>query len=149
MMNKKLLPFPWLDDAFIENLVGDTDGRLSTARLMHATHTAAAKLIKTPMRSAKVTGVALRGAHRRAGWWAATQLVPYVIRLKDITNGHAQGHSTQGHKLLGEQETAIVARLRESDPMASGDSEAFPSAMLINANTPYQLKRSTLLGIAV
>lgn len=143
-LNENVLPIARFDDAFINSILQQPAKR--PIRHIHATDTAAANLLMTPMRDAAFSGVTLRAAHQRAGWWVATQLVSEVIGLENTTIDHVQGHSTNGHQLLGEQRTIIVALMRGGEPMAFGVSEAFPSAMFVHADTPEDIKKHHLTG---
>ncbi|ROW16779.1 hypothetical protein VPNG_01530 [Cytospora leucostoma] len=145
-LDESVLPIAHFDDTFINNILGNSVEQRSPGRHIHATETAAAKILMTPMRDAGITSVALRAAHQRAGWWVATQLVSEVIGLEETTIAHVQGHQTSGHQLLDENKTVIVALMRGGEPMAFGVSEAFPSAMFIHADTPEDVKEHHLTG---
>ncbi|KUI63674.1 Shikimate kinase [Cytospora mali] len=145
-LDETRLPVVRLDDVSIDTPLGRAVKQPSRSRFMHATGTAAAKLLMTPMRDANVAGVALREAHRRAGWWLATHLISEVIGLEEIAIGHVQGHSTTGYQLLGEKTTTIVALMRGGEPMAFGVSEAFPSATFVHAAMPKDVKGQHLIG---
>ncbi|KAK7748656.1 hypothetical protein SLS53_000677 [Cytospora paraplurivora] len=145
-LDESVLPIAQFDDAFINNILGNPAKQRSPVRHIHATETAAAKLLMTPMRDAELASVALRAAHQRAGWWVATQLVSEVIGLGKTTIAHVQGHPTSGHQLLDEQKTVIVALMRGGEPMAFGVSEAFPSAMFVHADTPEDVKEHHITG---
>jgi len=52
-------------------------------QVLHATDRNAAKLLMTPMRDANIAGLVLREAHRRVGWYLATEfLVPSSPRRR-------------------------------------------------------------------
>ncbi|KAH8758340.1 uracil phosphoribosyltransferase-domain-containing protein, partial [Diaporthe sp. PMI_573] len=138
-----LVPVVEMDAAFASNTLAR---RSNTSRLgrIHATDSAAAKLLMTPMRDAGVAGPGLREAHRRAGWWIATQHVSEMIGCEETAIVHVQKHRTEGYRLLDEEKTVIVAMMRGGEPMALGVSEAFPAALFVHANTPEDLKEQQI-----
>ncbi|KAK4905606.1 hypothetical protein LTR49_025117 [Elasticomyces elasticus] len=112
--------------------------------IFDATESTAAKLLQTAMRDAKISGPALREAHRCAGYYLATAYLTDVIGLEECPINHVQGTRTLGHRLLGEQRTTIVPLMRGGEPMAFGVSEAFPSAMFVHAKKVEDLKAGHL-----
>ncbi|KAK4891942.1 hypothetical protein LTR27_009467 [Elasticomyces elasticus] len=109
------------------------------ATILHATDKNAAKLLQTAMRDASISGPALREAHRRVGYYLATEYVTEVLGLEECDIMHVQGNKTKGHRLLDEHKSVIVAIMRGGEPMAFGVSEAFPAAMFVHAKEPEQL----------
>ncbi|KAK3614616.1 hypothetical protein LTR56_027138 [Elasticomyces elasticus] len=112
--------------------------------IFNATESAAAKLLQTAMRDAKISGPALREAHRRAGYYLATAYLTDVIGLEECPITHVQGTRTLGFRLLDEQRTTIVPLMRGGEPMAFGVSEAFPSAMFVHAKKVEDLRAGHL-----
>ncbi|KAK3948095.1 uracil phosphoribosyltransferase-domain-containing protein [Pseudoneurospora amorphoporcata] len=108
--------------------------------LLHATDRPSAKLMATPTRDANISGPALREAHRRIGWYLATEFITSLVGLEEYSIPHVQGHNTTGHRLLHEQDTTIVALMRGGEPMAFGVNDAFPLAMFLHAKTPEDVK---------
>ncbi|KAK5634803.1 hypothetical protein RRF57_010516 [Xylaria bambusicola] len=104
--------------------------------VLHATSRNVAKLLMTPTRDANMNGPNLREAHRRIGWYLATQFLTELVGLEEYGIPHVQGHQTCGFRLRGEQLTSIVALMRGGEPMAFGVSDALPEAMFIHANGP-------------
>lgn len=94
----------------------------------------------TPTRDAGIAGPALRAAHGNVGKYLATEFVTDMIGLEEYAIPHVQGHQTNGHRLLHEQQTVIVALMRGGEPMALGVSSAFPLAMLVHATEPSDIK---------
>jgi uracil phosphoribosyltransferase len=115
-------------------------------RVLHATDRNAAKLLMTPMRDAKVAGPVLREAHRRVGWYLATEFLADVIGIEEYPITHVQGHHTSGYRLLHEQQTSIVALMRGGEAMALGVNEAFPLAMFVHASRPDDIMLHHLQG---
>ncbi|KAK1772026.1 uracil phosphoribosyltransferase-domain-containing protein [Phialemonium atrogriseum] len=118
-----------------------------TPRILHATGRSAAKLLMTPMRDARVAGPALREAHRRVGWYLATEF------LADVAGGveehpipHVQGGTTSGHRLLRERQTSVVALMRGGEAMAFGVNDAFPLATFVHAREAEDLGPHHLSG---
>ncbi|KAI9778576.1 MAG: hypothetical protein M1839_007969 [Geoglossum umbratile] len=116
------------------------------ARVLHATDRNAAKLLMTPMRDAKIAGPVLREAHRRVGWYLATEFLADVIGTEDYPIPHVLGHHTSGYRLLHEQHTSIVALMRGGEAMAFGVNEAFPLAMFFHARSPDDIMLHHLQG---
>lgn len=54
-------------------------------QVLHATERNAAKLLITPMRDATIAGPALREAHRRVGWYLATEFVTGMIGVEEYS----------------------------------------------------------------
>jgi uracil phosphoribosyltransferase/adenylate kinase/phosphoserine phosphatase len=115
-------------------------------QVLHATDKQAAKLLMTPTRDATIAGPVLREAHRRVGWYLATEFLPEILGLEEFSIPHVQGHQTSGYRLCGEKKTSIVALMRGGEAMAFGVNEAFPLAMFIHANGPEDIKPHHLLG---
>ncbi|TAQ88885.1 hypothetical protein B7494_g2812 [Chlorociboria aeruginascens] len=120
--------------------------RYASIQILHATNSSAAKLLMTPMRDAKAAGPALREAHRRVGWYLATEFLGGVIGLEEYPISHVQGHHTEGYRLSYEQQTSIVALMRGGEAMAFGVNEAFPRAMFVHASRPNDLMLHHLQG---
>lgn len=120
-------------------------GRQGTA-IEEATNRTAAKLLMAPMRDANNSGSALREAHRRAGWYLATEFVSTIIGLEEYDMDHVQGGKISGHRLRDEKETTIVALMRGGEPMAFGVSDAFPLAWFVHAKNPEQLEAHHVVG---
>jgi uracil phosphoribosyltransferase/adenylate kinase len=115
-------------------------------QLLHATDRSAAKLLMTPMRDAKVAGPILREAHRRVGWYLATEFLADIIGIEEYPIAHVQGHYTSGSRLLHEKQTSIVALMRGGEAMALGVNEAFPLAMFVHASRPDDIMLHHLQG---
>ncbi|KAK0710675.1 uracil phosphoribosyltransferase-domain-containing protein [Lasiosphaeris hirsuta] len=112
----------------------------------HATSRSAAKLLMTPTRDATVAGPALREAHRRVGWYLATEMVADVISIEEYAIPHVQGYQTTGHRLRGEPQTLIIALMRGGEPLALGVNDAFPTAMFLHAKEAGELRAGHLAG---
>ncbi|ERF72193.1 hypothetical protein EPUS_02080 [Endocarpon pusillum Z07020] len=115
-------------------------------QVLHATDRSAAKLLMTPMRDATFAGPALREAHRRVGWYLATEFLADVIGLEEYRISHVQGHHTSGNRLFHEQQTSIVALMRGGEAMALGVNDAFPLAMFVHASSPNDIMLHHLQG---
>lgn len=115
------------------------------ASLKIATLTTAQQL-STSMRNADNTGPVLREAHRRVGWYLATEYVTAMIGLEKYDIPHTQGNMTDGWRLRDEKKTTIVALMRGGEPMAFGVSDAFPLAYFVHAKEPVQLKPEHVVG---
>ncbi|KAI1750690.1 uracil phosphoribosyltransferase-domain-containing protein [Xylaria castorea] len=105
-------------------------------QLYDATNKHATKLLMTPTRDASIRGPNLREAHRRIGWYLATEALPQFVGLEEYPISHVQGHLTSGFRLCNEQRTLIIAMMRGGEPMAFGVSDALPNAMFIHAKGP-------------
>ena len=115
-------------------------------QVLHATDRNSTKLLMTPTRDANVAGPALREAHRRVGWYLATEFLADVIGVEEYPITHVQGHDTSGHRLLHEQQTSIVALMRGGEAMALGVNDAFPLAMFVHASRPADIMLHHLQG---
>lgn len=116
----------------------------SELSLHHATDRAAAKLLMAPTRDSTVYGPGLREAHRRVGYYLAMEFVADIIGVEEYAIPHVQGHQTEGHRLLHENETMIVALMRGGEPMAFGVNDAFPLAQFVHAQCPENITRDHL-----
>ncbi|KAF3931412.1 hypothetical protein ABW19_dt0201880 [Dactylella cylindrospora] len=116
-------------------------------QILHATEKTAAKLLMTPMRDARVAGPALREAHRRVGWYLATEFLTDIIGLEEYEIPHVQGNQTTGYRLRYEKTTCIVALMRGGEPMAFGVNDALPCAMFVHAKDPEDIKPQHLHGL--
>ena len=115
-------------------------------QILQATDRNAAKLLMTPTRDANVAGPALREAHRRVGWYLATEFLADMIGIEAYPITHVQGHQTSGNRLLHEQQTSIVALMRGGEAMALGVNDAFPLAMFVHAKDPNDIMPHHLQG---
>ncbi|KAI3395113.1 hypothetical protein diail_1728 [Diaporthe ilicicola] len=144
-LTENLVPVVEMDDALANSMLAKHVKRKHLGRI-HATGSMATKLLMTPMRNANVAGPALREAHRRAGWWMATQHVSEMIGCEETEIPHVQKHRTEGYRLLHEEQTVIVALMRGGEPMALGVSEAFPAAMFVHAHAPEDVEEEHITG---
>ncbi|KXH66301.1 uracil phosphoribosyltransferase [Colletotrichum salicis] len=117
---------------------------VADCRLLHATKKSASKLLMTLTRDAPVAGPSLRAAHGHVGRYLATEFLTELLGLEYFPIPHGQGYKTDGHRLVDESQTAIVALMRGGEPMAFGISEAFPSAIFIHAKHATELTKKTL-----
>ncbi len=115
-------------------------------QVLHATEKNAAKLLMTPMRDAKLAGPVLREAHRRVGWYLATEFLADVIGIEEYPVAHVQGHHTSGYRLFHEEQIMIVALMRGGEAMALGVNEALPLAMFVHASRPDDIMFYHLQG---
>ncbi|KAI3324908.1 uracil phosphoribosyltransferase-domain-containing protein [Xylariaceae sp. AK1471] len=115
-------------------------------QVLHATGKNVAKLLMTPTRDASVSGPNLREAHRRIGWFLATEFLTELVGLEEYMIPHVQGHKTSGFRLRDEQHTAIIALMRGGEPMAFGVSDALPEAMFVHAKGPDDVMEHHLDG---
>ncbi|KAK6332932.1 hypothetical protein TWF718_010760 [Orbilia javanica] len=147
-LDTKILPVLQLADptGFINSLPRRQNR--APIKILHATERNAAKQLMTPMRDARVSGPALREAHRRVGWYLATEFLTDLIGVEEYSIPHVQGHQTSGYRLRDEGMTLIVALMRGGEPMALGVNDAFPSAMFLHAKNPEDVKSIHLLGRA-
>ncbi|KAF8243481.1 hypothetical protein K440DRAFT_55619 [Wilcoxina mikolae CBS 423.85] len=124
------------DPEFIDSIIRRRGSR-HPLQVLHATNRNAAKLLMTPMRDATVAGPALREAHRRVGWYLATEFLAEMIGVEEYPIPHVQGHQTSGYRLCHEKKTSIVALMR--------GGEAFPCAMFVHAKRPEDIEPHHLL----
>lgn len=141
------LPVVKLDDPKFVNSILCARPRRSQ-KLFHATGKNTAKVLMTPTRDAAVSGLALREAHRRIGFYLATEFLADIIGVKECPITHVQGQPTTGHRLRDEKKTLIVALMRGGEPMAFGVNDALPLAMFFHAKDPEDLKLRHLQGIS-
>ncbi|OCK85219.1 hypothetical protein K432DRAFT_400421 [Lepidopterella palustris CBS 459.81] len=120
--------------------------RHASLQVLHATDKPAAKLLMTPMRDATVVGPPLLNAHKRVGFYLATELLAGAIGVEEYTIPHVQGHDTGGYRLFHEQQTSIVALMRGGEAMALGVYEAFQRAMFVHATLPKDIMLHHLQG---
>lgn len=104
----------------------------------------AAQVLMTPHRDARVAGPALREAHRRIGWYLATQFVTEVAGLEEFEIRHVHGHKASGFRLRGEARSSIIAMMRGGESMALGVSDAFPLARFFHASGRDDIKAHQL-----
>lgn len=112
--------------------------------VLHATDRPSAKLLMTPMRDASVSGRALRGAHRRVGYYLAVEFCTEIIGLEGYPIPHFQGFQTDGYRLLNEKETLIVPLMRGGEAMAFGVYDAFPLCTFHHAKIPNDIRQENL-----
>ncbi|EPE34264.1 PRTase-like protein [Glarea lozoyensis ATCC 20868] len=145
-LDTKMLPLIQLTSGEFFNSILHCRRQDADIQVLHATHRNAAKLLMTPMRDATNAGPQLREAHRRAGWYLATEFLANVVDIEEYPIPHVQGNQTSGYRLCNEQQTLIVALMRGGEPMALGVSDAFPLAVFIHANHPDDIMLHHLQG---
>jgi uracil phosphoribosyltransferase/phosphoserine phosphatase len=106
----------------------------------HATNTPMAKLLMAPMRNASIQGRDLREAHHQVGRHLSIEFLSELLGLEKYLMPHVQGGQTEAHRLRNESTTGIIALMRGGEPMALGVSDAFPTAALIHAKEPGDLR---------
>lgn len=132
-LDESRLPRIQLSDHFIFDSIFTRRNKL---HVVDATNRSAAKLLMTPMRNASISGSALREAHRRVGWYLATEFCSEILGVETFAIPHVQGHQTDGYRVLHEKDTLIVALMRGGEPMALGVSDALPTATFLHARFP-------------
>ncbi|KAL8917035.1 MAG: hypothetical protein Q9208_008210 [Pyrenodesmia sp. 3 TL-2023] len=137
--NSKLPVVDITTDDFLNSVL-----RHRSPRILLASDRTSAKLLMTPTRNAAIGGPALRKAHRRIGWYLATEFVTNVIGLEKYSLPHVLGRATIGYRIAHEPQTLIIALMRGGEPMTMGVSEAFPQAMVVHAKHPDEIKRENL-----
>ncbi len=146
-LDTKMLPLVQITSGeFVDSILHCRRQDTSRIRVLDATNRNAAKLLMTPMRDATNAGPVLREAHRRVGWYLATEFLADVIGIEEHPIPHVQGHQTSGYRLCNEQQTLIVALMRGGEPMAFGVNDAFPLAVLIHAHNPNDITLHRLQG---
>ncbi|KAI1498708.1 uracil phosphoribosyltransferase-domain-containing protein [Biscogniauxia marginata] len=108
--------------------------------VVHATAKNAAKLLMTPTRDAKLAGPDLVDAHRRIGWYLATEYLSKLVGVEDYPIDHVQGRQTSGYRVCDEQQTLIVALMRGGEPMASGVWAVLKQATFLHAYHPEEIE---------
>ncbi|KAF8898293.1 uracil phosphoribosyltransferase-domain-containing protein [Mucidula mucida] len=126
--------------SFVDGLVRQRQPRV------YYTKPAAAKLLMSPMRDARVFGPSLRTAHSDVGQYLATNLLSELIGLEEYPIPHVQGHQTSGYRFCNEEKTLIAALMRGGEPMAQGVNQAMPLAMFVHAYKPEDIKRHHVEG---
>lgn len=93
-----------------------------------------------------VAGPSLRAAHHEVGRYLSIEYLANAFGVEEYPIPHVQGHTTAGHRLLGEESTAIIALMRGGEPMALGVSEVFARAMFLHAKQPEDIHENSLAG---
>jgi uracil phosphoribosyltransferase/phosphoserine phosphatase len=141
-LDTDMLPLmDFTDGEFLDAIV---QYRNTDHRTLHATTRNAAKLLMTPTRDARISGPNLRRAHKRIGWYLATEFLAEVVGVDEYNIPHVQGDTTSGHRIRHERKTTIVALMRGGEPMAEGVNQALPGAMFLHAKQPDEV---TLLHV--
>lgn len=143
--SNKLPIFQLTDPEFLKSIVCRRS-RHGGLQVLHATNKNAAKLLMTPMRDAKLAGPVLREAHRRVGWYLATEFLADVIGIEEYSIAHVQGTDTSGYRPFREQQISIVALMRGGEAMALGVNDALPLAMFVHASRPDDVMPHHLNG---
>jgi uracil phosphoribosyltransferase/phosphoserine phosphatase/adenylylsulfate kinase-like enzyme len=143
-LDTDMLPLmDFTDGEFLDAIV---QYRNTDDRTLHATTRNAAKLLMTPTRDARISGPNLRKAHKRIGWYLATEFLAEVVGVDEYNIPHVQGDTTSGHRIRHESKTTIVALMRGGEPMAEGVNQALPGAMFLHAKRPDEVTRLHVRG---
>jgi uracil phosphoribosyltransferase/adenylate kinase/phosphoserine phosphatase len=113
---------------------------------VHATDSPAAKLLATDSRNVDIHGLDLQRAHRKIGWYLATQYVSEMVGVEAYDMTSVQNKTTDGHRLRDESKTCIVPLMRGGEPMARGVWEALPYAMFLHAKEATDVQAKHLEG---
>ncbi|GLB07490.1 hypothetical protein AtubIFM57258_002831 [Aspergillus tubingensis] len=141
-LDLKILPVIHLEDENSQSLIFRR-----WFRFYHATDDNASKLLSTPMRDDAIRGPALQDAHKKAAHYLSTKYLAQIIGLEAFPVRHPQNKPIDGYRLLNEGQTLIVPLMRGGLPMANGVNEVFPTAQLLHAKLPQDVKRENLEGI--
>jgi adenylate kinase/phosphoserine phosphatase len=134
-LNGRVVPIIQLQDpAFLYSILRHCNGPNVESQVIHASERSATKWLVTPTRDARVSGPALRDAHRRIGYYLAVEFLTELLGLEEVKIPHVLGHQDVGHIPRHEKKTCIVALMRGGEPMASGVNNALPHA------SKYRLK---------
>lgn len=114
----------------------------SMLRLIHATNRPASKMLAAPTRAMATKGVALQQAHRRVGYYLATELLPKATGLERYDLLTVLNKMSSGHRIRNERDTVIVSCMRAGDLLAQGVLEALPSAACVHAQQPGDLENT-------
>ncbi|KAI8287232.1 Uracil phosphoribosyltransferase [Colletotrichum sp. SAR11_240] len=142
-LSSSLLPVLQLDS---QQLVAKFTKTSRYLRVFHAAKKVSASLLMTPTRDAYVAGPSLCAAHHKVGRYLPIEFLADTFGAEEYPIAHVQGHMTAGHRLLGEESTAIIVLMRGSDPMALGVSVVFARAMLLHAKQPEDIHGKALAG---
>lgn len=140
LKRKKLPVIQLTSEDFVNDIFGHSQ-HPTLATFVYAKENAA-KVLMTPMRNKDIEGPGLREAHRRVGWYLATEYLSEsnIIGLEEYSMPHVKDTTTTGYRVRHESKTTIVALMRAGEPMAYGVSDALPTAMFLHANDPTDLK---------
>ncbi|KAI8202589.1 Uracil phosphoribosyltransferase [Colletotrichum sp. SAR 10_86] len=105
-----------------------------------------AEFTKTPRYLRVFHATDLRAAHHEVGRYLAIEFLADALGVEEYPIPHVQGHTTAGHRLLGEKSTAIIALMRGGEPMALGVNEVFAKAMFLHAKQPEDIHENALAG---
>lgn len=133
------------EQSFLDEIFNRRSPKKS-GEIQHATDKNAAKILMTATRDASLAGAALRDAHRRIGWYLATEFLTQTVGMEEYKIPHVQGHQVTGYRIAHEQQTVIVAVMRGGESMPFGVSEALPLSMFVHAKSPEELKCHHLQG---
>ncbi|KAF2257655.1 uracil phosphoribosyltransferase [Lojkania enalia] len=128
----KIIPIE--DQGFIDSMF-DRRG----LHIFHKTTDPATKILATKMRDPANRGPNLCKHHRRAGQDLTETFITKLLGLQEYTLQSVQGSKTQGFRLLGEENTAIVPILRGGAPMAEGVWKILTCAAFLHAKVPSDL----------
>ena len=87
-LNTSRLPLVQLTGRELVDSVFSWRSRDVGPQVIHTMDRSAAKILMTPMRNAAATGTVLREAHRRVGWYLATEFLTDVIVLEEYPIFH-------------------------------------------------------------
>ncbi|KAK3115631.1 hypothetical protein LTR53_004838 [Teratosphaeriaceae sp. CCFEE 6253] len=101
----------------------DSNNQPALPPVFHTTDSAAAKLLMTPMRNAKVSGPRLQDAHRQAVKYLAIEFVAKIVGLEEYKIQHIQpGKTTDGFRLRDEHRTTISTVILVDSVINTGKS---------------------------
>ena len=120
-------------------LTDSASRQLGEPDIVHATGKAASRLLMTQIWDARVFGPSLREAHHRVGQYLATEFIADRIGTEEYPVPHDNGSQAMGFRLKDEDKALIVSLTRAGEPMASGVSSVFQTAMFLRTDDPFDL----------
>jgi uracil phosphoribosyltransferase/adenylate kinase/2-hydroxy-3-keto-5-methylthiopentenyl-1-phosphate phosphatase len=141
LTDKELSTATFYAKAFVEELE-----RPHSLDFAQATNKSAVSLLAADSRNVDIHGLDLHRAHRKIGWYLATEYVSEKVGVEAYDMTSVQDKPIKGHRLLDESKTCIVPLMRGGEPMARGVWEAFPSAMFLHAKGATDVQAKHLEG---
>ncbi|RDW93100.1 ATP-binding protein [Aspergillus mulundensis] len=141
LCQQRHIPFTSVYPDFNEIVVPIIQRYNGGLKMYHATDSAATKLLLTPVLDAAVGELGREDAYGKIGAYLATTLLAEPLGIQELIAQYPEHPSkVSGYRLLGEEQTLIVAWRHSGKGIAEGVHGVFPKAKFLPVQQPEDIQ---------